>query len=629
VSAFEGGGAADAGRAPWKRTHTCGELRKANVGQVVTLNGWVSARRDHGRIYFVDLRDRYGLTQVVLSEDLSEATRLGPEFVISITGEVVSRSEENVNPDRATGEIEVAVRSLEVLADSRTPPFEVLDEIETAVETRLRYRYVDLRRPVMQRNMIHRSQFIHAMRSAFQAQGFVEIETPVLTKATPEGARDYLVPSRVNPGKFYALPQSPQIFKQILMVSGYDRYFQVARCFRDEDLRADRQPDFTQLDMEMSFVEENDVWAAWERALADTFREAMGVEIATPFPRMPYAEAMERFGSDKPDVRFGLELVDAGSWAQESEFQVFRGTVESGGRVMGIVVPGGASLTRKELAAIEAVAVENGARGLAWWKAGSDGGAGPLARFCADGRAASLMELLGAAEGDLAVFVADRQKTVHKALSAVRLALGRKLGLLPPGGVEGGFAFLWVTEFPMFEQDEETEKWVSLHHPFTAPSDWDLAGDLGTMASRAYDLVLNGWELGSGSIRIHRRDTQRRVFELLGLDEEEQQSKFGFLLEALEHGAPPHGGFALGLDRTVALTLGLENIRDTIAFPKTASAADLLCDAPSRVSERQLEEIHVRLAGRAIAVDPQPGASQSGDSQPGEPAAGESDRGAS
>ncbi len=579
----------------WRRTHTCGDLRQEHVGQRVTLNGWVDARRDHGGIYFLDLRDRYGVTQIVIGERVGGDLKVGPEFVLSVHGEVVARGAGNVNTERPTGEIEVVAERVEVLSESRTPPFEVIDDLEASVETRLRYRYVDLRRAPLQRNLIHRSRFVNSMRRAFERQSFVEIDTPVLTRATPEGARDYLVPSRVHPGRFYALPQSPQIFKQVLMISGFDRYFQVARCFRDEDLRADRQPDFHQLDMEMSFVEEDDIFAVWERALADTFREALGVELETPLPRMPYDEALARYGVDKPDTRFGLELVDVGDWARTSDFQVFRGTVDGGGRVLGVRVPGGGALSRKDVQALEDLAKEHGAKGLAWWKVGPDGGSGPLARFCGEGRGDALAALLGAGEGDLALFVADAQRVAQRALGQVRLELGRRLGLVRPG-----WNFLWVTSFPMFEWDAAEQRWFSSHHPFTAPTDWSLSGDLGSMPSRAYDLVLNGWELGSGSIRIHRPDVQAKVFEILGIGREEQREKFGFLLEALSYGAPPHGGFALGIDRTVALSLGLDNIRDTIAFPKTTSASDLMCEAPSRVSPQQLAEVHIQLAGRAL-----------------------------
>lgn len=581
----------------WRRTHTCGELRPTHVGEVVRLNGWVHARRDLGGIYFIDLRDRYGLTQIVLDDSLGDAVKLSAEDVIAIEGEVLAR-EGNTNTERATGGIEIKVTRLEILSKAKTPPMEVAGGDLPAVETRLRYRYLDLRRDEMQKNILHRARFVSALRRAFEAQGFADIETPVLTKATPEGARDYLVPSRVHPGSFYALPQSPQIFKQILMVSGFDRYYQIARCFRDEDLRADRQPDFTQLDVEMSFVEEEDVWAVFEKALVEVFREVMGEELPIPFPRLTYNEAMERFGSDKPDLRFGLELVDAASWAETSDFKVFTGALESGGRVKGIRVPGGASLSRKVIDSLGGVAAEYGAKGLAWWKAGAEGGSGPLARFCGDGKAVPLMELFSAEEGDLIVFVAASQKVVHAALGAVRLELANVLEI-----ERSGWNFLWVTRFPMFERDEESGHWTSSHHPFTAPSDWDLGGpdgDPATMESRAYDLVLNGWELGSGSIRIHREDVQQRVFELLGIGPEEQREKFGFLLDALSYGAPPHGGFAMGIDRVTALTAGLDNIRDVIAFPKTASAADLMCEAPSTVRPEQLAEVHLALAGRAL-----------------------------
>jgi len=583
----------------WRRTHTCGELRKTHVGQRVTLDGWVHARRDHGGIYFVDLRDRYGITQVVLGAQFSEAVKLSGEDVIAVTGEVVARAAANVNAERETGEIEVMVQRLELLSKARTPPIDVTASELPAVETRLKYRYLDLRRPALQKNLLHRARFISAMRAAFERQQFVEVETPVLTKATPEGARDYLVPSRVHPGSFFALPQSPQIFKQILMVGGFDRYFQVARCFRDEDLRADRQPDFTQLDMEMSFVEEEDVFAVWERVLVETFRAAMGIELGVPFPRLRHAEALERYGSDKPDVRFGLELVDVAAWAKKSDFKVFHGALERGGRVLAINA-GAVPFSRKEIEGdLTAAAALGGAKGLAWWKADAGGGTGSLARFAAGALAGELMTLLAAKPGDLCLFVADAQGVARKSLNEVRLYLRNKLGLVDAKN----YAFTWVTHFPLFTYDEEQKRWFSEHHPFTAPEDWSLGGpdaDPGKLMSRSYDLVMNGWELGSGSIRIHRSDVQERVFEILGIGPEERQEKFGFLLEALSYGAPPHGGFALGLDRSVALTAGLDNIRDVIAFPKTASATDLMCQAPAPVKPEQLAEVHVQLAGRAL-----------------------------
>ncbi|HEX6882028.1 MAG TPA: aspartate--tRNA ligase, partial [Planctomycetota bacterium] len=542
------------------------------------------------------------ITQVVLGPEFAEAVKLSGEDVIGVTGKVVARAPANVNAERETGAIEVMVAHLEILSKARTPPIDVAASELPAVETRLKYRYLDLRRPAMQKNLLHRARFISAMRTAFEREGFVEVETPVLTKATPEGARDYLVPSRVHPGQFFALPQSPQIFKQILMVAGLDKYFQVARCFRDEDLRADRQPDFTQLDMEMSFVEEEDVFAVWERVLADTFRASMGIELALPFPRMRHAEALERYGSDKPDVRFGLELVDVAAWARKTDFKVFTGVLASGGRVLAINA-GQASFSRKEVEGeLAAAAAQGGAKGLAWWKADPAGGTGPLARFAAGPLAAELMERLGAKAGDLCLFVADRESVARRSLAELRLFLRNRLGLVDPKH----YAFLWVTHFPLFTFDEEAGRWFSEHHPFTAPEDWSLGGagaDPGKLMSRSYDLVMNGWELGSGSIRIHRSDVQERIFEILGIGPEERQAKFGFLLEALSYGAPPHGGFALGLDRSAALTAGLDNIRDVIAFPKTASATDLMCQAPSPVRPEQLAEIHVQLAGRALQRD--------------------------
>jgi aspartyl-tRNA synthetase len=593
----------------WQRTHTCGDLRSEHAGESVTLNGWVAARRDHGGIYFVDLRDRYGLTQVVLSEEVVGELKLAPEDVLCVRGEVRLREERNINPNRETGKVEVLATSVEVLSESKLPPFEIIDDLDTGVELRLKYRFLDLRRAPLQKNLIHRSRFINAMRRAFEAQDFAEVETPILTKATPEGARDYLVPSRVRPGEFYALPQSPQIFKQLLMVSGLDRYFQVARCFRDEDLRADRQPEFTQLDMEMSFVEEDDIFQVWEKVLVETFADAMDTEVKTPITRIRYSEAMERFGLDKPDLRFGMELVALDDWARACDFGVFSGAVESGGRVMGITVDGGTSLSRKEITALEEVVKTYGAKGLAFWKPAADGGTGPLARFVGEEKAAGLMELMGAKEGDLCLFVADsRERVVHRSLGELRVHLGKALKLTDAAE----FCFLWVTHFPLFDWDDEAGRWFSTHHPFTAPEDWDLGGGgfdlndpkspIGDQMSRSYDLVMNGWELGSGSIRIHRSDVQQRVFEVLGIGEEEQRQKFGFLIDALGYGAPPHGGFAVGLDRLVALTLGMDNIRDVIAFPKTASAADLMCDAPSTVEDYQLNDVHIALSPRAIAA---------------------------
>ncbi|MFT7671169.1 MAG: aspartyl-tRNA synthetase [Planctomycetota bacterium] len=579
--------------AEWRRTHTCGELRAEHVGQSVRINGWVDGRRDHGGIYFLDVRDRYGLTQVVIDETVVGETKVAPEYVICVHGEVTARGEDNVNNGLKTGAVEVIAKRIEILSAAKLPPFGVIDDLDTAIETRLRHRYVDLRRTPLQNNLALRARFISAMRRSFDEQGFLDIETPILNRATPEGARDYLVPSRVHEGKFYALPQSPQIFKQILMCSGFDRYYQVARCFRDEDLRADRQPEFTQLDMEMSFVEEEDVWAVWEKVMRYTFKDAMDIDVPLPFPRMRWSEAMERFGIDKPDTRFGMELVSADEWALQSDFTVFKGCVEGGGRVMGIVVQGGGKkVSRGQLKPIEKRAKEFGAKGLAWWKPGEEGGAaGPLARWTEGVQGEKLMELMGATKDDLLLFCADKRDVTWKVLGELRLHLAKQLELIP----EGQWNFLWVTHFPMFEWDAEADRWSSSHHPFTAPEDWELSGDPAEMDSRAYDLVLNGWELGSGSVRIHRSDVQQKVFGLLGISEEEQKLKFGFFLDALSYGAPPHAGFAVGLDRLTAMACGLDNIRDVIAFPKTASASDLMCEAPSVVEAAQLEDVHIQL----------------------------------
>ncbi|MFT4540244.1 MAG: aspartyl-tRNA synthetase [Planctomycetota bacterium] len=576
-------------KSSWQRTHTCGDLRAEHVGQTVTLNGWVDARRNLGGLYFAILRDRYGKTQLLLPEDVVGDIHLNPEDVLSITGEVIAREDRNIRKDQPTGEVEVRVTHLEQISTSPTPPFEIVDDLDTSVELRLRYRFLDLRRPSMQHKLMHRSRFIGAMRNAFLAEEFIEVETPILTKATPEGARDYLVPSRVHPGMCYALPQSPQIFKQILMVSGMDRYFQVARCFRDEDLRADRQPEFTQLDMEMSFVEEEGVFATWERVMARTWKEAMGSELQVPFPRMTWIESMERYGIDKPDTRFGMELINAEPWAKESDFVVFTGSLEKGGRVMGLTIPGGADFSRGAIKKLEKFVKEYGAKGLAYWKVGPDTGPSSMDRFVPEDKAGALKELMGAEDGDMCVFVADTRSVTWAALGNLRNHIARQRDMIPADQ----WNFLWVTSFPMFEKDEETGNYTSSHHPFTAPADWDMSGDPEELDSRAYDMVLNGWELGSGSVRIHRADVQQRVFELLGISPEERQLKFGFLLDALAYGAPPHAGFAMGLDRVIALTLGLDSIRDVVAFPKTTSAADLMCAAPSTVSDEQMADVHI------------------------------------
>ncbi len=589
---------------PWAtalRTHACGELRAEHAGREVRLCGWIANRRDHGGIFFLDLRDRFGLVQVTVDPECKEADEamlalaasLRAEDVVCCRGRVCLRPESQVNPDRETGEIEVVATDLEVLTRAETPPIDLFDDAETGTELRLKYRYLDLRRRPMLRALEARAAFVTALRRSLEGLEFLEVETPILTKTTPEGARDYLVPSRIHKGSVYALPQSPQIFKQILMLSGVDRYYQIARCFRDEDLRADRQPEFTQCDLEMSFVEEEDVMRAVETAVAAAFEEAFGVEVELPMPRISYGEAMRRFGSDKPDLRFGLELVEASDFAAGTGFRVFDGAVEDGGAIVGLRVPGGASLSRKEIQALEECAREHGAKGLAWCKVGGGELTGPLARWFEGGRREVLCEGMKAAEGDLCLFAAGRRSRAQRILGAVRTALGAKLGLADPKVRR----FCWVTDFPLFEWSEERERYEFCHHPFTAPKDLeaDLAAEPETRLSRAYDLILNGWELGSGSIRIHDPEVQRRVFRFLGMEEEEAQAKFGFLLEAFRYGAPPHGGFAFGIDRIVALGLGLTNLREVIAFPKTTTAACPMTGAPSVVDPAQLEELGWRL----------------------------------
>ncbi|MEZ6004666.1 MAG: aspartate--tRNA ligase [Planctomycetota bacterium] len=585
-------------RAPWQRTHRIGALSEAQIGQKVVLNGWVAKRRNMGGIYFLDIRDRFGLAQVLLTGteerigwSMAEGEILSPEDVLSVTGTV--RRREQPNPDLPTGQIEVLAERVEVLSRSPLPPFEIERNSEANVELRLRYRYLDLRRPDMQEKLAFRSRFIGAMRNAFLQRDFLEVETPILTRATPEGARDYLVPSRVHAGSFYALPQSPQIFKQILMVAGMDRYFQVARCFRDEDLRADRQPEFTQLDMEMSFAEEEDIYETWEGVLRDTFRDAMEVELPEHFPRLTWHEAMTRYGVDKPDTRFGLELQDVGEWAASCGFGVFEAAIAGGDSVQLLCLEGGAeSYSRGAMKNLEKHARDHGAKGLAWWKPGEEGGAaGPVAKFLEGEVGERLLAQVGGKSGDLLLFAAGPRPSCWRVLGELRVRIGRELGLASAGQ----WNFLWVTEFPMFEWDEETQRYYSAHHPFTAPQDWNLSGDLNGMPSRSYDLVLNGWELGSGSVRIHRQDVQQKVFHLLGISKEEQQLKFAFLLEALSYGAPPHAGFAIGLDRLVALSLGMDSIRDVVAFPKTLQAVDLMCQAPSPVESQLLTDVHIQL----------------------------------
>jgi len=584
------------------RTHTCNQLRAEHVGEEVTLCGWVDTYRDHSGVLFVDLRDRYGKSQVVFApesgdETLRQAKSLRSEWVIAVTGRVAPRPEGTVNPKLDTGEIEVRARHLEVLNPSRPVPFQPTGNDLPGEDLRLKHRFIDLRRPVMQRTMLLRHRMIKIMRDYFDELDFVDVETPVLGRSTPEGARDYLVPSRVQRGAFYALPQSPQLYKQILMIAGYDRYVQIARCFRDEDLRADRQPEFTQLDLEMSFVTADDVIGVIDGLVARLAREILGQEITTPLPRMTYDEALERFGHDAPDLRFGMELVDLTDLAAEAEFRVFRATAQSGGRVRGINAKGAADkYSRKGIDELTSYVQEDfGAKGLAWFKVDAEGKLGsPIAKNFSPELLAKISERMEAEPGDLLLFVADRFPVTCKALSGLRRRLAAELKLYEPGTMH----FSWVVEFPMFEYDEEEDAWAAMHHPFTAPRTQDLEKlkhDPAACRAQAYDLVINGFEAGGGTVRIHDQQLQSEVFELLGIDAETARDRFGFLLEALQYGAPPHAGIALGLDRMVMLFGQLDNIRDTIAFPKTQRATDLMTGAPGAVDPRQLRELAINL----------------------------------
>ena len=579
------------------RTHTCGALRVEDVGAEVVLLGWVHRVRDLGGLLFIDLRDRSGLTQIVFDSDdaetMAKAKRLRPEYVVGVRGRVQRRSAETVNPKLPTGEVEVVVRQLTVLNEARTPPFPIADETPVSEEVRLKYRYLDLRRPRLQGNIVLRHRVAMATRRYFDANGFLEIETPILTKSTPEGARDYLVPSRVHPGEFYALPQSPQIFKQILMIAGMDRYFQIVKCFRDEDLRADRQPEFTQVDVEMSFARPESVFGTIEPLMREIWA-LIDRSIETPFQRMPYSEAIARYGSDKPDLRPGMPIHDLREQFRDSAFGVFREIVREGGTVRGFVVRRAASYSRSAVDGIVDYAKkELGATGLVWARMGEDGTVtSSILKALGEDGVRALLEAAGAGRGELLFVAAGEPDATSRLLGQLRLYLARKDGLLDPDT----YAFLWVVDFPLLEWDPEEKRYVSMHHPFTAPVDDDLPlmeSDPGRVRAKAYDLVLNGSEIGGGSIRIHDAALQRRVFSLLNISPEEATLRFGFFLEALEYGTPPHGGIALGLDRIVAILAGESSIREVIAFPKTAAAVDLMADAPSTVDARQLRELHL------------------------------------
>lgn len=581
-----------------KRTDSCSNITKDHDGKEIVLCGWVSRRRDHGGLIFVDLRDRSGLVQVVFSPEVNmeafrKAEHIRTEFVLAVRGTVSLRKAETINPNMKTGEIEVLGEELRILNSANTPPFYIQDNIDVDEIVRLKYRYLDLRRPEMQRNLLLRHQVTKAMRDFFDGEGFVEIETPMLTKSTPEGARDYLVPSRVNPGKFYALPQSPQIFKQILMISGMERYFQIVRCFRDEDLRADRQPEFTQLDVEMSFIDREDILTMMETMISYLFKKTMDTEISLPMQRLSYHEAMERYGSDKPDTRFGMELIDLSAVCKGSDFKVFETVLSGGGQVKAINVKGYAAIPRRELDGLVNYVATYGAKGLAWMCYTAEGIKSPIAKFFSADILDGITNATNAEEGDLLLFVADKPAVVAAALGQLRLEMARRRDLIDPDKL----AFLWVMDFPMFEYDDEAKRFVAMHHPFTSPQDEDieyLETDPGRIKAKAYDMILNGTEIGGGSIRIYTRDIQEKVFKAIGLTSEEANAKFGFLLEAFEYGTPPHGGIAFGLDRLIMLMAKRSSIRDVIAFPKTQSAADVMSQAPSEVAPRQLKELHIK-----------------------------------